>query len=229
MRLKTLLIAAAVASCVASSWAKGDHAAKHGGIFVETKALDFEVVAKPDMIQVYVSDHGKAVKLDGAKAKLTLLNGSEKTQVRGEGLVQGCQGDEGRCVCDPRWQVRGGRALRGEVMRAVALACVAAVVLAGCASPIYEGGRAWDQGWREGKVEKVAPASELGGRHTYDCRYRDGAGRSAPGRFAVVGLENMSRHRHQVVPVDPLNEIREGDAVLSNLRNCEPPVVRSAR
>jgi hypothetical protein len=81
MRLKTLLIAAAVASCVASSWAKGDHAAKHGGIFVETKALDFEVVAKPDMIQVYVSDHGKAVKLDGAKAKLTLLNGSEKTEV----------------------------------------------------------------------------------------------------------------------------------------------------
>lgn len=61
--------------------AAGDHAAKHGGIFVETKALDFEIVARPDGIQVYVADHGKPVKLDGAKGKVTLLNGTEKTEV----------------------------------------------------------------------------------------------------------------------------------------------------
>ena len=61
--------------------ASGDHAAKHGGIFVETKALDFEIVAKPDSIQVYVADHGKPVKLEGAKGKVTLLNGTEKTEV----------------------------------------------------------------------------------------------------------------------------------------------------
>ncbi|WP_236589884.1 hypothetical protein [Ramlibacter aurantiacus] len=60
---------------------KDDHAAKHGGIFVETKALDFEIVPKADVIQVYVSDHGKPVKLEGAKGKVTLLNGSEKTEV----------------------------------------------------------------------------------------------------------------------------------------------------
>lgn len=61
--------------------ASGDHAAKHGGIFVETRALDFEVVAKPDSIQVYVADHGKPVKLDGAKGKVTLLNGTEKADI----------------------------------------------------------------------------------------------------------------------------------------------------
>lgn len=61
--------------------ASGDHAAKHGGIFVETRALDFEIVAKPDSIQVYVADHGKPVKLEGAKGKVTLLNGSDKTEV----------------------------------------------------------------------------------------------------------------------------------------------------
>lgn len=58
-----------------------DHAAKHGGIFVETKALDFEIVPKSDLIQVYVSDHGKPVKLERAKGKVTLLNGGEKTEV----------------------------------------------------------------------------------------------------------------------------------------------------
>lgn len=79
---KTIAIACAIALSVAAVHAqKHDHGPKHGGIFVETKALDFEVVAKPDLIQVYVADHGKAVKLDGARGKVTLLNGSEKTEV----------------------------------------------------------------------------------------------------------------------------------------------------
>lgn len=83
MKLRTFAIAAAVAlSGAAFAQKKDDHdTPKHGGIFVETKALDFEVVAKPDLIQVYVGDHGKAVKLEGAKGKVTLLNGSEKTEV----------------------------------------------------------------------------------------------------------------------------------------------------
>ncbi|MES2785744.1 MAG: hypothetical protein V4684_09795 [Pseudomonadota bacterium] len=80
MNLKTLLIAAVIA-IGAPAFAKDDHAAKHGGIFVETKALDFEIVAKPDVIHVYVGDHGKPVKLDGAKGKVTLLNGSEKSEI----------------------------------------------------------------------------------------------------------------------------------------------------
>jgi hypothetical protein len=80
MKLKTILIAAAIAMA-APAFAKDDHTAKHGGIVVETKALDFEIVAKPDVIHVYVGDHGKPVKLEGAKGKVTLLNGSEKTEV----------------------------------------------------------------------------------------------------------------------------------------------------
>jgi hypothetical protein len=80
MKLKTILIAAAIAMA-APAFAKDDHTAKHGGIVVETKALDFEIVAKPDVIHVYVGDHGKPVKLEGAKGKVTLLNGSEKTEI----------------------------------------------------------------------------------------------------------------------------------------------------
>jgi hypothetical protein len=80
MKLKTLAILATFALGAASAHAAGnhDHTPKFGGVVVETKAGDVEIVAKPDMIQIYVSDHGKAVKLDGAKAKVTLLNGPRK-------------------------------------------------------------------------------------------------------------------------------------------------------
>lgn len=56
------------------------HAPKNGGIVVETKVGDIEIVAKPDLLQMFVSDHGKAVSLTGAKAKVTLLNGAEKME-----------------------------------------------------------------------------------------------------------------------------------------------------
>lgn len=56
------------------------HAAKYGGVLVETKAGDLEIVARPDTLQIYVSDHGKPMKLDGAKARVTLLNGTEKSE-----------------------------------------------------------------------------------------------------------------------------------------------------
>ena len=57
------------------------HEATHGGIRVESKVMDIEIVAKTDVIQVYVSDHNKPLKIDGAKAKVTLLNGTEKTEI----------------------------------------------------------------------------------------------------------------------------------------------------
>lgn len=109
-----------------------------------------------------------------------------------------------------------------------ALAAVAA--LAGCASrPVFEGGRAWNDGWREGQVEKIGSAAELGYRHSYDCRYREGgAGREAVGLFAVVAVQNMGRHRHHVVPVEAGKEPRVGDRVLTNWRGCQPPVASKA-
>lgn len=81
MKLRTILLAAAVALSLPAFAQKDDHGKpKHGGIVVETKALDFEIVAKPDVIHVYLGDHGKPVKLEGAKGKVTLLNGSEKME-----------------------------------------------------------------------------------------------------------------------------------------------------
>lgn len=65
-----------------SAHAAGEgHEAKHGGIHIENKMMDMEVVVKPDLIQIYASDHGKPLKLEGAKAKVTLLSGAEKTEI----------------------------------------------------------------------------------------------------------------------------------------------------
>lgn len=57
-----------------------DHTPKHGGVVVETKAGDLELVAKPDLMLIHVSDHGKAMKLTTASGKLTVFNGKEKTE-----------------------------------------------------------------------------------------------------------------------------------------------------
>ncbi len=82
--MKTASILAALALAVASPFAalagKDDHTARHGGIFVEGKAVDLEVVATPQLVRVYVYDHGKPARIEGAKGKLTLLNGSQKTE-----------------------------------------------------------------------------------------------------------------------------------------------------
>ena len=47
---------------------------------VETKAGDLELVAKPELIVIHVSDHGKPMKLTSATGKVTVFNGSEKTE-----------------------------------------------------------------------------------------------------------------------------------------------------
>lgn len=103
---------------------------------------------------------------------------------------------------------------------------LAAASVAGCATPpAFEGGREWEEGWREGTVEKVGAASELGSRYSYDCRYREGDGRASPGRFAVVALRKGGEHRHHVVPTPLGKEPAVGARVLTNTRGCEAPVL----
>ena len=83
MKLNQLFLAACFALTSAATLAAGAHGhdPKFGGVVVETKAGDFEIVAKTDTLQIHISDHGKPMKLNGAKAKVTLLNGTEKSEV----------------------------------------------------------------------------------------------------------------------------------------------------
>ena len=79
LRSALLALLMAVFSISANA-GKGDHKPRFGGVVVESKVGDLEIVAKPESIHIHISDHGKAVKLDGAKAKVTLLNGAEKSE-----------------------------------------------------------------------------------------------------------------------------------------------------
>lgn len=95
MTTKQLLAALALALC-GPAFAAGNHAHEHqplhGGIVTEVADIDYELVAQPDTLTLHLRDHGKPLALDGASAKLTLLNGSEKTEASlspaGDGKLQ---------------------------------------------------------------------------------------------------------------------------------------------
>ena len=75
--LTTLLLAIAATS---PAFAAEDHKPKHGGVVVETKAGDMELVAKPELMVIHVSDHGKPMKLTSASGKVTVFNGNDKAE-----------------------------------------------------------------------------------------------------------------------------------------------------
>jgi hypothetical protein len=58
-----------------------DHKPLHGGIVVESKDMDYELVAKPDLLQLYLRDHGKPMDVSKVTAKITILAGNEKQDI----------------------------------------------------------------------------------------------------------------------------------------------------
>lgn len=58
-----------------------DSAPRHGGIVSVVNDVNYELVAKPDQITLYIIDHGKPVDTKGASATLTLLSSAGKSEV----------------------------------------------------------------------------------------------------------------------------------------------------
>ncbi len=87
MKLHTLIatLALAVAGTAHAAGEKHDHAHEHkpmhGGVVVEVKDMDYELVAKATTIQLFLRDHGKTADVSKATAKVTLLTGTEKQEV----------------------------------------------------------------------------------------------------------------------------------------------------
>jgi hypothetical protein len=79
-------IALALAGSAFAAGDKHDHAHEHkplhGGVVVEVKDIDYELVAKPTTIQLHLRDHGKPADVSKTSAKLTLLSGTEKQEVK---------------------------------------------------------------------------------------------------------------------------------------------------
>ncbi|RZI40016.1 hypothetical protein EGT07_25500 [Herbaspirillum sp. HC18] len=63
----------------------GEHAhdvtPQYGGVVSVVQDVNYELVAKPDSITLYINDHGKPLDTKGAMATVTLLSASDKADV----------------------------------------------------------------------------------------------------------------------------------------------------
>jgi hypothetical protein len=78
-------IAALALAATGAAFAAEDHGHEikplQGGVVVVVKDMEFELVAKPDSLQLHLRDHGMPVDVSKASAKLTLLAGTDKQEV----------------------------------------------------------------------------------------------------------------------------------------------------
>lgn len=84
MKLVQLIVALALTTTGAAFAAENhghDPKPLHGGVVVEVKDIEYELIAKPDSMQLYLRDHGKPIDVSKATAKLTLLTGMDKQEV----------------------------------------------------------------------------------------------------------------------------------------------------
>lgn len=76
-----LLTASTLAVHAADPHKHAEAKPKYGGIVKEVDEVQYELVAKPDRLSLYVEDHGKKVDSKGMTAKITLRAGSERSEI----------------------------------------------------------------------------------------------------------------------------------------------------
>ncbi|WP_395058466.1 hypothetical protein [Polaromonas sp.] len=74
------LLAGAAALSAGPALAHGAAAAQHGGVVQTAADLSFELVATPGGAALYLEDHNKALQSVGLSGKLTVLNGTVKSE-----------------------------------------------------------------------------------------------------------------------------------------------------
>lgn len=58
------------------------HGPSYGGVLREIRHVAYELVATPESLTLYVSDHGKPVSTTGASAEAVIYAGNDKITVR---------------------------------------------------------------------------------------------------------------------------------------------------
>lgn len=76
-----LLLATLLLSFAPAFAGQGDVKPIYGGVVQEIREISYELVAKADTLSLYVHDHGKKLPSASGTARVTLLNGTEKTEV----------------------------------------------------------------------------------------------------------------------------------------------------
>jgi hypothetical protein len=81
--LSLLAVASLAATLIASpAFAGAGHGPQYGGVAREVKGVSYELVARPDSLTLYVSDHGKLIATQGARAEAVIYAGNDKTAVK---------------------------------------------------------------------------------------------------------------------------------------------------
>lgn len=81
--MKFMFLAAVVLGLSTLSFnatAHGGAKAKHGGVVATASDLGFELVGTSTGAAIYIEDHGKPMAPTGMGGKLTVLNGTEKSE-----------------------------------------------------------------------------------------------------------------------------------------------------
>ncbi len=79
-KLLTVMVLGLSALSFDAAWAHGEASARHGGVVAKASDLGFELVGTPTGAAIYVEDHGKPMAPTGMRGKLTVLNGTEKSE-----------------------------------------------------------------------------------------------------------------------------------------------------
>lgn len=90
-------------------------------------------------------------------------------------------------------------------------------------SAVSEGPYAFDQGWREARVERIASAQENLGSPWHDCRKELSPDQLASTQFAVLVYAHLRSVRRVVVPTTGGTHIAVGDAVYDQVNTCNAP------
>lgn len=91
--------------------------------------------------------------------------------------------------------------------------------LSGCASAVYEGRYAWEDGWRKGEILQATSVADLERPTFYEC-IRAAGGRRASGQFATVKYLQMGKARYTAVPISADQVVRPGEKVYVKLGDC---------
>ena len=84
MKLPAAFFLAANLLITQSAWAGPghDHGPKYGGVVHKLHGVAYELVAKPDSLTVYVSDHDKPVSTQGGQAEAVIYASNGKTRAK---------------------------------------------------------------------------------------------------------------------------------------------------
>lgn len=73
---------AAIAADKGHKHAHKEHKSHHGGVVAEIGHTEYELVAKPELLTLYIYDDDKPVSTKGATASLALTAGNEKSSAK---------------------------------------------------------------------------------------------------------------------------------------------------